>query len=84
MDNEYFSNLLSQQGVITTEYLLYTLAHKLPFIPINVNHKERKMVELSFEDSNLSENLEWVNNAPSSESDLQNYIYSFLISINHE
>ena len=83
MDNATFEKAEKAIDEISSDTLLYTIAHKLPFIPIKVMPKERVQTNLIFSKPKLLEELDWVNNAPTSKLGLQEYIQK-LIPNNHE
>lgn len=74
METEYFSFLKKNPNVQSGVHLLYTLAHKLPFIPVNTIVKDRKEVNFHFSSPDMFSLLEWVNKAPSREFDIDKYI----------
>ena len=80
LEPQYFDQLRSDIGQLTPITLLYSIAHKLPFIPINASPIVRTDMDL-----NLSEDsanlLQWVIDAPNSNEEIENYIYD---SINNE
>lgn len=73
LDIQYFSKLQSDIGQLTPNTLLYSIAHKLPFIMINPIPIVRTGVEL-----NLTEELvgmmQWVTNAPNDTVEIVKYI----------
>ena len=73
LDTQYFNQLQSDTGLLTPITLLYSIAHKLPFIPINSSPVVRTDTNL-----NLTENLvglmQWVMNAPDNSEKIEKYV----------
>lgn len=73
LDTQYFNQLQSDTGQLTPITLLYSIAHKLPFIPINSSPVVRTDTDL-----NLTENLvglmQWVMNAPDNGEKIEKYV----------
>lgn len=73
LDTQYFNQLQSDTGLLIPITLLYSIAHKLPFIPINSSPVVRTDTNL-----NLTENLvglmQWVMNAPDNSEKIEKYV----------
>lgn len=73
LDTQYFNQLQSDTGQLTPITLLYSIAHKLPFIPINSTPVVRTDTNL-----NMTENLvglmQWVMNAPDNSEKIEKYV----------
>ena len=83
LDTQYFNQLQSDIGQLTPITLLYSIAHKLPFIPINALPIVRTDIDL-----NLTEDLEallqWVIDAPNNKEEIEKYINDSINSKGNE
>lgn len=78
-----FEQFRETANTLSAISLLYSIAHKLTFIPIPSSSKPREDTELNLDSSELQELLEWVKNAPSNETDIETYLNN-LIAENEE
>lgn len=74
METEYFSCVKKKPDAKSGVNLLFTIAHKLPFIPVKTNVKDKKEINFHFSSPDMFSLLEWVNNAPSREFEMDRYI----------
>lgn len=84
LSEQYFNNIKNDSQSFRGVSLLYSMAHKLPFIPIISETKERGVVNLHFSSSELSELLQWVENAPIGEREMINYLDQLTNNENNE
>ena len=83
LDEELFEALKdSSSHSITLSSLLYSIAHKLPFIPILRDSKTHISHEYFFTDPNLFKVLDWVNSSPENDIDLDKYVETLLTENN--
>lgn len=78
-----FEQFRETANTLSAISLLYSIAHKLTFIPIPSSSKPREDTELNLDSSELQDLLEWVKNAPSNETDIDTYLNN-LIAENEE
>lgn len=77
LTEQYFTKLKYDSETLNGVTLLYSIAHKLPFIPIKSATKEKSKINLKFGTQELDDLFEWVNQSPSEERDLFVYIEKF-------
>lgn len=73
LDNQCFNKLQSDIGQLTPNTLLYSIAHKLPFIMINTTPIARTGVDLIIT-KDLNSLMQWVANAPNDTIEIEKYI----------
>lgn len=73
LDIQYFNKLQSDIGQLTPNTLLYSIAHKLPFIMINTTPIARTGVDLNITED-LNSLMQWVTNAPDDTIEIEKYI----------
>lgn len=78
LSEQYFNQIKNDSQSLSGVSLLYTIAHKLPFVPIFVEPKERSVVDFKFSSKELNELFDWVNHAPSNERELDNYLNTLI------
>ena len=77
LSEQYFTQLKYDSQIFNGVTLLYSIAHKLPFIPIKSVTKEKSKINLNFSSQELDDLFEWVNQSPSEERDLYVYLEKF-------
>ena len=77
LSEQYFTHLKYDSQTLNGVTLLYSIAHKLPFIPIKSVTKEKSKINLNFSSLELDDLFKWVNQAPSEERDLYVYLEKF-------
>ena len=77
LSEQYFTQLKYDSQTLNGVTLLYSIAHKLPFIPIKSITKEKSKINLNFSSLELDDLFKWVNQAPSEERDLYVYLEKF-------
>lgn len=77
LSEQYFTQLKYDSQIFNGVTLLYSIAHKLPFIPIKSVTKEKGKINLNFSSQELDDLFEWVNQSPSEERDLYVYLEKF-------
>lgn len=77
LSEQYFTHLKYDSQTLNGVTLLYSIAHKLPFIPIKSITKEKSKINLNFSSQELDDLFEWVNQSPSEERDLYVYLEKF-------
>ena len=77
LSEQYFTHLKNDLHTLNGVTLLYSIAHKLPFIPIKSITKEKSKINLNFSSQELDDLFEWVNQSPSEERDLYVYLEKF-------
>ena len=78
LDDSNFELLRSSPDTLSAISLLYSIAHKLTFIPIPSSSKPREDTELNLNSEKLQSLLGWVENAPSTETDIDTYLNKFI------
>ena len=73
LDTQYFNQLQSEIGQLTPITLLYSISHKLPFIPINASLVVRTDTDLNFTED-LVGLMQWVMNVPDNSEKIEKYI----------
>jgi|GEM_PF-902374 len=74
LNDSNFEQLRETANTLSAISLLYSIAHKLTFIPIPSSSKPREDMELNLNSSELQDLLDWVNDAPSSENEIDTYL----------
>ena len=77
LSEQYFTHLKYDSQTLNGVTLVYSIAHKLPFIPIKSVTKERSKIDFRFSSPELVDLFEWVNQSPSEERDLYVYLEKF-------
>ena len=83
LDDSNFEQLRSSEDTLSAISLLYSIAHKLTFIPIPSSSKPREDTKLNLDSSELQNLLDWVKNSPSTDTDIDTYLNN-LIAENEE
>lgn len=80
LSEQCFNSIKNGSRPMSEVLLLYSIAHKLPFIPIISETKERSVVDLHFSSPELYELFEWVEKAPTEEHEIINYLNQLTIN----
>lgn len=79
LSEQCFNNIKNDSSSLNEIALLYSIAHKLPFIPVISETKERSVVDFHFSSPELCELFEWVERAPTGEREIINYLNQLTI-----
>ena len=78
LDDSNFEQLRSSTDTLSAISLLYSIAHKLTFIPIPSSSKPREDTKLNLDSSELQDLLDWVKQSPSKDTDIDTYLKNLL------
>ena len=74
MQDSVFKHLKEEKGNDGPYSLLYSIAHKLPFITMDVQRSEYKMDELFFDSPEQQELNDWLEQLPGDEEELKKMV----------
>ena len=80
LSEQCFNTIKNGSRSMSEVSLLYSIAHKLPFIPVISETKERSVVDFHFSSPELCELFEWVEKAPAGEREITNYLNQITIN----
>lgn len=83
LDDSIFEQFRETANTLSAISLLYSIAHKLTFIPIPSSSKPREDTKLNLDSFELQNLLDWVKNSPSTDTDIDTYLNN-LIAENEE
>ena len=74
LSEQCFNQMKRESLALNGVSLLYSIAHKLPFIPVNSKLKERSIVDMHFSSPELCELYDWIMHAPTGDNELNRYV----------
>ncbi len=78
LDDSNFEQLKNSTDTLSAISLLYSIAHKLTFIPIPSSSKPREDTKLNLDSYELQDLLDWVKQSPSKDTDIDTYLKNLL------